>query len=586
MYELEDEIPEPKSTRKADPPLRRLWKAEPESTEIDALPGKKSSTKGDDADGTRKSAGSKGTKSKGKARSSKAQEAPAVDEKGNKKVLVEDTPTLDTYETRRRARMIMGAVGVFGVFLAGWIIYSTFAPSSSIPVATSGPGDDLLAQAGGGEPRASIDQEARFMFNRAQEFARVGRTDQAVGMLRRVIKVYKDTPTAKASKAALDRADQNLPLFSDRPLVVAEAEQPKPQPAATPPPAIVNAMPVRPEAAQGQAALVLPTNPSEVIIVPPGATATAPAQSASVSPAGAVINNMRSPPPGFQASAEAGIHESGWPLVIVGKRDGAPMILVPGTTFTMGNNDGQPAEIPEHQVRLSTYYIDQHEVTNRQFRIFLNEAHYHGQPAGKWLTDEKARSEPETEPVVHVNFQDAEAFAAWAGKQIPTEAQWELAARSNDGRRNPWGDETAKWSKPRAYHQIDPVMTFHEDRSPYGVFDMAGNAHEWTRDWYELRYYHQFAKTIADNPLGPNPTTSRSRTPQRAIRGGSKTWSVTYREGMPMDRRLPYLGFRCSLVVEAPAPPLPPAANAVAPQPLVPGQPRSPASSKPAPPPF
>ncbi len=93
-------------------------------------------------------------------------------------------------------------------------------------------------------------------------------------------------------------------------------------------------------------------------------------------------------------------------------------------------------------------------------------------------------------------------------------------------------------------------MSFHEDRSPYGIFDMAGNAHEWTRDWYELRYYHQFAKTIADNPVGPNPTASRSRTPQRVIRGGSKTWSVTYREGMPMDRRLPYLGFRCSLVVE------------------------------------
>ncbi len=210
-------------------------------------------------------------------------------------------------------------------------------------------------------------------------------------MLRRVIKVYKDTPTAKASKAALDRAEQNLPLFSDRPLVVAQAEQPKPQPAPTPPPAVVNAMPVRPEAAQGQAALVLPANPTEAVIVPPTGPATAPAQIAQQPPAaGATSNSIRVLPPGFQASAETGIHESGWPLVIVGDRDGAPMILVPGTTFTMGNNDGQPAEMPEHRVRLSTYYIDQHEVTNRQFRLFLSEAHYHGQPAGKWLTDEKA----------------------------------------------------------------------------------------------------------------------------------------------------------------------------------------------------
>ncbi len=171
MYELEDELPEPepKTTRGADPPLRRLWKVEPESAEIDALPEKKSSKKGDDADGTRSSTGSKGAKSKGKAKSTKAKEAPAVDEKGNKKILVEETPTLDTYESRRRARIIMGSVIVFCIFLTGWIIYSAFVPSSSVPVATQGSGDDLMAQLGGGEPRASMDQEARFMFNRAQE---------------------------------------------------------------------------------------------------------------------------------------------------------------------------------------------------------------------------------------------------------------------------------------------------------------------------------------------------------------------------------------------------------------------------------
>ena len=74
------------------------------------------------------------------------------------------------------------------------------------------------------------------------------------------------------------------------------------------------------------------------------------------------------------------------------------MMLVPGGTFTMGTNDGQPSEKPAHQVKLSAYYIDQHEVTNRQFRVFLGETHYRGQPAGKWLTDDKARAEPETLP--------------------------------------------------------------------------------------------------------------------------------------------------------------------------------------------
>jgi len=219
----------------------------------------------------------------------------------------------------------------------------------------------------------------------------------------------------------------------------------------------------------------------------------------------------------------------------------------------MGSNEGLPTESPAHQVKLSTYYIDQHEVTNRQFRIFLGESHYRGTPAGKWLTDEKARAESESSPVVHVNFQDAESFAIWAGKEIPTEAQWEMAARSTDGRRYPWGDEPVKWSKARAYHQIDAVMSFPEDRSPYGVFDMAGNAQEWTRDWYDPKYYHLFTKAAVENPAGPSPS-SRSRSPQHVVRGAAKNWSVTYREGVPFDRRLVYLGFRCVLAVEAPAP--------------------------------
>jgi sulfatase modifying factor 1 len=276
--------------------------------------------------------------------------------------------------------------------------------------------------------------------------------------------------------------------------------------------------------------------------------------------------NFRALPPGFRANFDAGLHESGWPLVIVGDRDGAPMVLVPGGIFKMGNNEGQPAEAPEHSVRLSSYYIDQHEVTNRQFRIFLAEAHYRGQPPGRWLSDEKARAELEIAPVTHVNFHDAESFAIWAGKQLPTEAQWEMAARSTDGRRYPWGDEAAKWSRTRTIRQLDPVMTFAEDRSPYGVFDMAGNVREWTRDWYDYRYYHLLTKTTADNPTGPTP---RSRGQQHVVRGGSKNWSVTYREGVPPDRRLPDLGYRCVLIVEEMSP-LPASTGPAAAQPGAP----------------
>ena len=254
------------------------------------------------------------------------------------------------------------------------------------------------------------------------------------------------------------------------------------------------------------------------------------------------------------------------------------MVLVPGGTFAMGTTEGQPAEAPPHQVRLSAYYIDQHEVTNRQFRIFLGESHYRGQPPGKWLTDDKVRAEPENAPAAHVSFPDAESFATWANKQLPTEAQWEMAARSTDGRRYPWGDDPPKWSSARVFRQIDPVMSFPEDRSPYGIFDLAGNAQEWTRDVYDPRYYHLLAKSVTDNPTGP---PGRGRNPQHVVRGAAKNWSVTYREGVPADRRLPHLGFRCVLMVDSQGQ-LPPATLPTTAPPAA-----APAGNQPpAPPPF
>ena len=395
-------------------------------------------------------------------------------------------------------------------------------------------------------------------------------------MLNQVIKVYKDTPTAKDSKAALDRAENHMPLFSDRPLVVAEPAAPKPAPAPTPPAVVVDATPEEPQAAQGRVVLVLPPNAPEVLITPPGAI------SKEVGTPKTSINGRTLPLP-FHPYPGAGTHQSGWPLVIAGERDTGLMVLVPGGTFKMGSKEGQSSEAPEHQVRLSTYYIDQHEVTNRQFRLFLAESHHRGQPPGKWLTDEKAKPESEKLPIVQVSFEDAEAFAEWAGKQIPTEAQWEMAARSTDGRLFPWGDEPAKFNPPRTYRQIDEVMTFKEDQSPYGVFDMAGNVQEWTRDRFEYKYYHQFAKTVADNPTGPT-SSSRGRTPQHSVRGGAKNFSVTARDGVPSDRRSSYLGFRCVLMVEQPGPA--PAAGPGQPGGAPPGPPSGSTPKKPAPPPF
>jgi formylglycine-generating enzyme len=223
------------------------------------------------------------------------------------------------------------------------------------------------------------------------------------------------------------------------------------------------------------------------------------------------------------------------------------MVLVPGGTFTMGSDRGDPWEGPAHPVRLSTYYIDQHEVTSRQFRTFLAETRYLGRPPGNWLTDEKLKSMPDNAPAVSVGYNDAEEYCIWARKRLPTEAQWEMAARSAGGRRYPWGDQPIRWSRPRKFHEIEPVTSFPEDVSPYGVFDMAGNAVEWVRDWYDPTYFDTLRDTIAEDPAGP---PSMRKGIQRVLKGGSKDGLVYDRQGMELDRRLPYVGFRCCLAVE------------------------------------
>jgi formylglycine-generating enzyme required for sulfatase activity len=234
-------------------------------------------------------------------------------------------------------------------------------------------------------------------------------------------------------------------------------------------------------------------------------------------------------------------------MVLVGERDNAVMVLVPGGTFTMGADGAEANSRPAHTVQLSTYYIDQHEVTNRQFRAFLDDTHYRGQPPGKWLTDPKMKAMPDDAPVVQVSYQDAEEYAIWALKRLPTEAQWEMAARSADGRRSPWGDEPPRWSRPRKLQQIERVMACPEDVSPFGVFDMAGNAVEWVRDWYDPEYYARLRDKTTLDPTGP-PTKRHGI--QRVAKGVSRDWLMFARQGMDTDRRLPYVGFRCTLAVE------------------------------------
>ncbi len=536
----EPEPRQPKAPNKSVKPLPRLWKTEPDEDEEEGLREAAEAKKKQAAAEQSAEEAARAAEARFRARKAKAKEPkkPAVAEGAEKKVLVEDTPALDTYEARQRGRWIIGGLiaACIGIFV--WIIYSLFIYDPNPILVTSGeePPPQVVNAP---PPKKDLDPEAHGLLVRAQDFAKAGHTDQAVKLLETVVKSYPGTRSATDAKKALERPNQNLPLFLDRPAMQAE-NAPKPAPTPAPaPPQIVNA---QPKQTTGNATLTLPANPAEATPTQP--TALAMATGAPGIPR--TPTTVRALPAGFVAKADAAVHSSGWPLAIVGKRNGAPMVLVPGGVFTMGNDDGPAAESPAHKVSLSTYYIDQHEVTVRQFRIFLAEAHYRGQPPRSWSEDFR-QSASDSLPMVMVNARDAQAYSEWAQKQLPTEAQWEMAARSTDSRLFPWGSEPIKQAKPRAAGQLEPVMTVSEDVSAYGVHDLGGSVLEWTKDWYDSKYYHQLFNPPTANPTGP---ATKPRSMELVVKGERKTGSASARQGIPLEKRLSYVGFRCVLPVE------------------------------------
>ncbi len=239
-------------------------------------------------------------------------------------------------------------------------------------------------------------------------------------------------------------------------------------------------------------------------------------------------------------------------------KDGAPMILIPAGPFTMGSNDGLPAERPEHSISLDPYLIDQYEVSMQLYRKFLVEAQ-HDSPS-TW--DDEAATVVGDRPAVGMGWADAAAYCAWAGKRLPTEAEWEKAARGTDGRRYPWGHmqpfvDIANYNRgvwvSEAITLVDVAggvegMSVRHGlkeggRSPYGLHHMAGNAAEWVADWYDREY---FANSPDKNPPGP------STGDKRVIRGGS--WAdlpVALRVSARMSAEPEYqdrtIGFRCAM---------------------------------------
>ena len=249
---------------------------------------------------------------------------------------------------------------------------------------------------------------------------------------------------------------------------------------------------------------------------------------------------------------------------ITWNKDGAQMVLIPAGSFRMGANDPEnwmKDAQPVHTVELDAFYMDVYEVTVGQYKQFLKATGHRDLP--DWISE---FSPTDDHPVVGVSWDDAQAYAKWARKRLPTEAEWEYAARGSlKGKRYLWGNTKpngrqcnyADKNADATLRQMDEDWT-HADMSvddgytmtapvgryspnSYGLYDLAGNVYEWCADWHGENYY---SKSALKNPTGPRSGENK------VLRGGA--WSnstgnlrVAYRDGTNPNTRFNYCGFRC-----------------------------------------
>jgi formylglycine-generating enzyme required for sulfatase activity len=218
---------------------------------------------------------------------------------------------------------------------------------------------------------------------------------------------------------------------------------------------------------------------------------------------------------------------------------GIRMNLVPAGTFKMGS-EKYDDEKPIHDVYLDAFYMDMYEVTNAAYKNCVDAGKCE-LPSNADKYNDAAYAE---HPVVYVNWNQAKTYCEWRGSRLPTEAEWEKAARGVDGRTYPWG-EGIDCSKANYYgcvRSTSEVGSYESGKSPYGIYDMAGNAREWVNDWYDENYYQN---SPASNPLGP------SSGQYRVLRGGSWYYSdnlarSAYRFSNSPDLINFNFGFRCA----------------------------------------
>ncbi len=221
------------------------------------------------------------------------------------------------------------------------------------------------------------------------------------------------------------------------------------------------------------------------------------------------------------------------------------MVLVPAGISIQGVNESDKNTAPQFTVYQNAFYIDVHEVTLEQYRRWRSEMIA---KKGKIPAEAGNNSQPAEFPALGILYTDALNYARTMGKELPLETQWEKAARGETGFLYPWGNGRPLWSKTRNPGQIDSVRSFSGDLSPYGVFDLAGNAREWCRDWFSENAY-QSASAFADAGVVRNWTgPKRPVVPgTRVVRGNQQDWKVYKRAGENMRTPPADLGFRCVL---------------------------------------
>jgi eukaryotic-like serine/threonine-protein kinase len=221
--------------------------------------------------------------------------------------------------------------------------------------------------------------------------------------------------------------------------------------------------------------------------------------------------------------------------------DGMVMAYVQEGIFVMGSDGGDSDEIPVHSVYLDMYWLDQTEVTNLMYELCVLDGKCSlPSETGNYYNDQYLNY-----PIVFVNWFQAQTYCTWAGRRLPTEAEWEKAARGDDERIYPWGEniDCSLSNYKNCVGQLVAVGQYPDGASPYNILDMAGNVREWVGDWYGSDYY---LNTPSNNPSGPLTGN------YHVVRGGS--WNIYGHHGRTASRSYEdpwvtnnYLGFRCAM---------------------------------------